>query len=53
MDSRSSLSLQYIIAAQLHLPIVFDRAPLQPRQLEQYEDLMNAFGHKAELARMV
>jgi hypothetical protein len=53
MDSRNSLSLQYIIAAQLHLPIVFDRAPLQPQQLEQYEDLMNAFGHKAELARMV
>jgi hypothetical protein len=53
MDSRSSMSLQNIIVAQLHKTIVFDRAPLQPRQLEQYEDLMNAFGHRAELARMV
>jgi hypothetical protein len=53
MDSWSSLLLQNIIPTQLHLSIVFDRAPLQPRQLEQYEDLMNAFGHRAELARMV
>jgi hypothetical protein len=52
MDSWSSLLLQNI-PAQLHLSIVFDRSPLQPQQLEQYEDLMNAFGHKAELARMV
>lgn len=53
--SRSSLSLLHdiIIGTKLHLPTVFDRAPLQPRQLQQYEDIMSAFGHKAELSRIV
>lgn len=56
LGSRISLTRLHDIittASKLHLPTVFDRAPLQQQQLEQYEDLMKAFGHKAELARIV